>query len=193
MGGTVSVKPWTGIGSRNTPDAILELMRQMAALLYMEGWTLRSGGAPGADTAFEGGASPFGDYSRCEIFLPWEGFEHRDDNMVRRTEPQREAYEIAAQFHPVWDKLTSGGKRLHARNVHQILGYDVTDPQLTRFVMCWTRGGTGAGGTGQALRIARHYSVPIFDLADPRVRERVARRCQLSVDPQHPGWKDEGQ
>ena len=31
------------------------------------------------------------------------------------------------------------------------------------FVICWTKGGKGQGGTGQALRLARDYNIPIFD------------------------------
>lgn len=29
--------------------------------------------------------------------------------------------------------------------------------------ICWTKNGSGQGGTGQALRIAKAYNIPIFD------------------------------
>lgn len=166
-------RAYAGIGSRETPDEILTTMRAVAARLKGDGWMLRSGGAPGADTAFEGGATVFGDYSQVEIYLPWSGFEHRLDQQVKRTHPQREAFAIAEQFHPAWERLSQGARSLHARNVHQVLGYDVTHPVLAKFILCWTEGGSGRGGTGQALRIARHYQVPIFDLALDHVRTRV--------------------
>jgi hypothetical protein len=166
-------RAYAGVGSRETPDEILEVMRSVAAKLKADGWTVRSGGAPGADTAFEGGATVFGDYSLTEIFLPWPNFEHRLDKLVKRTHPQREAYAIAERFHPAWARLSQGAKSLHARNVHQILGYDVTKPVLSKFVLCWTEDGSGRGGTGQALRIAREYQVPIFDLGLDYARSRV--------------------
>jgi hypothetical protein len=35
-------KPYAGIGSRSTPNDILELMKEIAFRLAREGWTLRS-------------------------------------------------------------------------------------------------------------------------------------------------------
>ena len=70
--------------------------------------------------------------------------------------------ELASHVHPAWDKLNDGGRRLHARNCHQVLGKDISSlDALSRFVICWT---TGTGGTEQALRLARQYDVPIINL-----------------------------
>jgi hypothetical protein len=49
-----------------------------------------------------------------------------------------------------------------ARNCYQMLGLDLKTP--VEFVICWTPQGKGAGGTGQALRIARDLKIPIYDL-----------------------------
>ena len=162
-------KAYTGIGSRATPAEILKVMFQLGDALAQQGWILRSGAAPGADTAFESGArtSLFQQkgVTRPEIYLPWEGFEGRPKGQVYRTEPQAEAYEIAAEFHPGWKYLKQGARKLHARNVHQILGFNVNEPELSSFVVCWTPDGKGKGGTGQALRIAEAYGVEeIYDL-----------------------------
>lgn len=171
----MTYRPYAGIGSRMTPEPILKFMRSAALRLYQDGWTVRTGGAEGADTAIEGGATPFGDYSRCELYLPWAGFVHRQPSEVERDQPQQEAYEIARRYHPAWDRLSRGGRALHARNVHQMLGPDVTKPVPSRFVLCWTPDARGGGGTGQALRIARDLRVPVFDLADMEVYDRVWR------------------
>ena len=48
---------YAGIGSRETPDHVLETMASAAQYLGKEGFTLRSGGAKGADTAFDQGAT----------------------------------------------------------------------------------------------------------------------------------------
>lgn len=171
------MNPYAGIGSRETPVEIIGLMRDVAFRLAWRGWVLRSGAAQGADTAFEDGAfSAYfnsGRVPKPEIYLPWIGFEGRRPTVTKRCEPQPEAFEIAKQFHPKWDELTQGAQKLHARNVHQILGPDVTEMRLSQFVLCWTKNGAGGGGTGQALRIARHYDVPIFDLAIANDYDRV--------------------
>ncbi len=46
------MKVYAGIGSRETPPHVIRLMGRIAERLACEGWTLRSGNAPGADQAF---------------------------------------------------------------------------------------------------------------------------------------------
>lgn len=162
----MTYRAYAGIGSRETPEDVLLIMRNLGYVHAKLGWTLRSGGAEGADSAFEQGAFQGMELDVLEpwpeIFLPWEGFNGRPVG-PDHLEPLPAAYEIAEQFHPAWDRLTQGGKRLHARNAHQILGPGLDN--LSEFVVCWTPGGKGGGGTGQALRMARHYEIPIYDLA----------------------------
>lgn len=147
---------YAGVGSRETPVAVQLFMTELAQGLALRDFTLRSGGAPGADTAFELGAG-----DNKEIFLPWEGFNGNPSPLWRQARAldiQREA----AAYHPTWGTLNEGGRRLHARNLCQILGAGRNRP--VEFVVCWTRLGLGRGGTGQALRIARAHSIPIYDL-----------------------------
>lgn len=156
-------KIYTGIGSRETPPDILTIMTQSAQRLGVMGWTLRSGCAPGADTAFEQGAKGYS----TELYLPWRNFEGRKDHQVKLTEPSIDALRLAAVYHPNWANCSQGAQKLHARNVHQVYGPDILNPQFSNFVACWTVGGSGKGGTGQALRIARGHNVPIYDLGWP--------------------------
>jgi len=170
------MKYYAGIGSRKTPKDILDLMHSIARGLYHQGYTLRSGGAPGADQAFEWGVwnstqrevfiNP--GITPTEIFLPWKSFEEgtRPPFIPKLEEPQKEAYNIAAEFHPQWKFLKWGAKKLQARNVHQVLGPDVTNPTPSEFIICWTPKAAGSGGTGQAIRIAKAWEVPVYDLAD---------------------------
>ena len=82
-------------------------------------------------------------------------------------------------MHPAWSRCSKSVRSLHARNAHEILGADLDDP--VSFVVCWTPDGSidGAsrqsGGTGQALRIAALYSVPVFNLRRPEHRARIER------------------
>lgn len=162
---------YCGIGSRETPRRILGMMSVLAYHLARQGWILRSGGAPGADTAFEAGHLAAMDEEavvRPEIYLPWEGFEDRDRVFGGLKEPTQRALEVASTYHPKWDDISQGAQKLHGRNAHQVLGQNVDSPALPVFIICWTRDGKGAGGTGQALRIARGYGVQeIYDLCKP--------------------------
>ena len=63
--------PYAGIGSRETPNDTCEEMALIANALEKRGFTLRSGFAGGADTAFELGTVR--DDLR-EIYAPWAGF-----------------------------------------------------------------------------------------------------------------------
>jgi hypothetical protein len=72
--------------------------------------------------------------------------------------------DMAKQFHPAWNRCSPGARKLHARNCFQVMGRDLNSP--VDFIICWTRGGLGGGGTGQALRIAKHYNIPVFDLGN---------------------------
>lgn len=156
---------YAGIGSRKTPESILQIMTLMAKHLSDNNWTLRSGGADGADTAFENGANPL----RSEIYLPWNGFNGRTSSYCN---PSVNAHSMASFFHPAWSKCSQAAKKLHARNCHQILGMDLNTP--VDFVICWTPNGNRSGGTGQALRIAEFKEIPIYDLA---VKENISLLC----------------
>lgn len=154
-------RAFAGVGSRNTPAEVQTVMEQTATYLCSQGWTLRSGGAQGADQAFERGCDAV--KGQKEIFLPWKGFE--GNKSLLYTIPQQ-AFVLASKFHPGWEKMEAAGKqgaqKLHARNVLQILGAHLDAP--VRGVICWTSRGSGEGGTGQALRIASSRSIPVLDL-----------------------------
>ena len=146
---------YAGIGSRSTPYPILDQMEAWGMYLFSEAYHLRSGGASGADSAFERYVP---DYAK-EIYLPWKGFNGNTSNLYP---PSDEAFKLASMFHPNWDACSRVAKLFHARNSHQILGPDLCDP--VDFVICWTPGGVTTGGTGQALRIATACDIPIINL-----------------------------
>lgn len=163
---------YTGVGSRETPAHILSEMEKLAWWLRLCEFTLRSGAAPGADTAFEAGAG----YD-ADIYLPWPSFGRRD-----RTRPEAPRYvdkvnvdalHLAAKLHPAWGSLSSSVRSLHARNCHQVLGDNLDAPSA--FLVCWTADGCetevqrtrATGGTGTAIALACRNGVPVFNLARP--------------------------
>ena len=148
---------YAGIGSRDTPEDVLEQFEYLGSWLGERGHILRSGHAAGADSAFERGCAKV--CGRMEIYLPWRGFNGSASPLIFQENDG--SAEIARTFHPNFDMLGQGAQKLQSRNSYQILGHDLS--KLANFVVCWTKGGLGCGGTGQAIRIANHYGVPVFD------------------------------
>lgn len=176
------IMAYAGIGSRRAPADQLARMTKSAARLAARGYILRSGGADGADLAFEAGAG------RKEIYLPWSGFNGSASNLTR---PSRDAEEVAACLHPAWAKLSPAAKKLMARNSHQVLGADCRSP--ADFVVCWTPDGAeteaersaATGGTGQAIALASRWGVPVFNFARPDAGERLRALVQGVRERQH--------
>ena len=154
------MKPYTGIGARKTPTKVLKMMSGLATFLAAHDYVLRSGGAPGADTAFEEGCDRAG--GEKEIYLPWKGF---NKNKSDRFTMSLRAREIAEQFHPKWSALNDDGRLFMSRNSNQIFGDTGLGPR-TQFIVCWTPNGAITGGTGQALRIASSYHIPVFNFGN---------------------------
>ena len=149
------VKYYTGIGSRKCPESFKDGMARIASFLEDSGYILRSGAAVGADSYFESGVK---NPANKEIYIPWKNFNGSDS--TRDLLPYK-AVEIAMKFHPAWGRLTNNAKKLMARNTMQVLGEDCNTP--SSFVLCWTPNGKEIGGTSQALRIAKHYNIPIIN------------------------------
>lgn len=157
------MKAYTGVGSRKTPDDVLKLMHRFGAYMS-DRMILRSGGAVGADMAFQYGCESK-DGSQ-EIYL------------AKHCTP--EAMEIASKFHPAWNRCGNYARLLHGRNAFQVLGHTLDDPSA--LMICWTPDGCvshktrsiNTGGTGTAISIAEYYNIPIFNLRNPSHQQYIA-------------------
>lgn len=191
---------FSGIGSRETPSDVCRDMTLISAAACSRGFTLRSGGAGGADLACEEQVPETGK----EIFLPWKGFNGSssrfypapvsDATIAASAARQAPTFDptrildfdganadpidiagrallIARHFHPAWERCSPGAQKLHTRNVPQVLGQTLSSP--VRFVLCWTKDGGPTGGTGQAIRIANALNIPVLNLQNGLVRQRV--------------------
>lgn len=150
-------KFYTGVGSRSTPENILNDMTEIASILEQQGYILRSGGADGADSAFEKGVK---DPLNKEIYLPWWNFNNNHSKMWGVCD---RAMEAARLIHPAFIHLSDGGKKLHARNIYQVLGKTMSSP--SDFLICWTPEGKLSGGTRTAIKLAELRDIPVYNLA----------------------------
>ncbi len=172
---------YAGIGSRQTPATVLDTMARIGRAMARHGWTLRSGAADGADTAFEAGAEQ--ERGARQIWLPWPRFNGRTaDGAATRVGINNQANrDLARQSHPAWHVLRDAVQKLMVRTVHQVLGPEPGSSPPSDVVICWTPDGAGEGGTGMAIRLAERHGIPVVDLGTrelPRLERSlgVARR-----------------
>lgn len=141
-----SGKTYAAIGSRETPVVFLDHARRKGKEFAQRNFFLRSGGARGFDKA----AEEFVPSDKKRIYRP-EDVEEREDCLLH-----------AESFHPKWSACDHGARLLHARNSLILLGDDLGSP--VDFVLCWTKDGKATGGTGQGLRIAKDWNIPVFNM-----------------------------
>lgn len=153
---------YAGIGSRRTPENICARFSQIAAILDHHGYTLRSGGASGADSAFEKGA-----FTRKEIFRP----KHATEASMA----------LASTIHPVWANCDDYARKLHGRNTQIILGLNLDSP--VEFVLCWTDA-EFVGGTRTGILLAKQRNIPVFNFY--RTEEEAAfYKYWAEMSPKH--------
>ena len=187
------MKWYTGVGSRETPARILELMDSVGFALASQGWTLRSGGAIGADQAFEEGMFRFAgldgpyEWTPAEIYLPWAGYEnhhkytHGGLNILPsdiKLTDERIAEGMAESVHPAWEACKQGAKKMHTRNVFQVLGRTLDQP--SKMLIAWTkldRNGNPKGGTATAIKLAVEQlgEDKVFNLNKDADLERISK------------------
>lgn len=148
---------YCGIGSRKTPKDILLKMTKYSAILERLGLVLRSGGAIGADKAFEKGIL---DPKNKQIFLAKDAQKWAYDYVRKCMPTDRPDYE---KGYLTWNSYVQD---LLARNMMQVLGFDGKLP--SKFVLCWTPIAdyhtSLVGGTGYAVRCAQLNNIPVFNL-----------------------------
>lgn len=170
----IPFKGWyAGVGSRETPEDILTLMRSLSQALYASGYALSSGDAEGADTAFYEGAivSPHYHVLGARIYLAWDGV--GKEGHKRYHDPKNYFYDasrfptwetaqsIASEVHEYWDRCKRGGRAMHSRNVYQIMGHTLTDPVSSLIYWAKPVGKTEkvSGGTNMALQISIKFGI----------------------------------
>ena len=161
-------RSYAGIGARATPRDIQSIMTAVAQKLEAEDWILRSGGAAGADQAFQRGVT---NPAAMQIFLPNE---RPFQGHIPGSQPHlinyqqmpgaKQAFATVNQFHPAPERLSDYARHLMARNAMQALGPALNDP--SKMIVAWTPGGQITGGTGQALRMAQTYGIPVRNLGN---------------------------
>jgi hypothetical protein len=152
---------YAGIGSRNITSKVSIKLFSIGKVLANKGYTLRSGGANGADFIFESACDSVS--GKKEIFLPWKGFNNNTSTLILSEPAPQEVIDITKSIYNNYAMSTYPVKRLHMRNVYQILGLDLVTP--VEFVVCWTdRANTDTGGTMFGVTLAKSRNIPVYNI-----------------------------
>lgn len=176
------MKYYTMIGSRETPEDILMIMEKLAIKLFYDGWTVRSGGANGADSAAEAIMSESNPLA--EIYIPWNGFNNHYRNKYNIVYSDLdlidEAIKLCEIHHQYWKTIKKEAiKHLHRRNMHQVLGKDLKTP--SKFCILYAtpddKLGEGhvKGGTGSANSLCLEQGVKVFNLYYQKEVDRIKK------------------
>ena len=157
---------YAGIGSRKTPIDVRNKMVAIATQFANLNYILRSGGAAGADKAFERGANA------KDIFKP-------KPNSID-FETRKKIHRIIRQLHPNWLGLSNFAKLCHERNVQIVLGEKLDTP--VDFLVCWTPEAEDVGGTAMGIKVAKKYGIPVFNIADEQRLEDLRRYYAIVKD-----------
>lgn len=175
---------WTGVGSRETPPDVLQLMTLIAKVLTDKGMVLRSGGADGADSAFYAGAKQSRAFYKNlpNIYISWNGmttkggvrlYHDPEEGLfdAQRYPMWKDANILAHDIRGSWQGLGGGGIAHHTRNIFQILGHNLDLP--SKFVVFWAipvgKQGNVRGGTNTAVKFAKQNNINVHNLHDPLV------------------------
>jgi len=173
---------YAGIGTRNLGPNEFALIGEIATYLYELGYVMYSGNAAGSDHAFASGCRGYG-----VNFLPSKSF-----NSFLRTpalgiaQISDEAYESVNKFHPAPNRLSTFAHKLMARNYQQVRGLWELPP--VDLVICCANevDGEVQGGTGQAIRIAKHFGIPHINIRADGWQSKIE-----NIQPVQPisGWE----
>ncbi len=173
---------YAGVGSRATPPEVLAGMSDAAQALGDAGFALSTGGADGADKAFEAGALRTD--APVTVHTPWPGYNgyrpgrdpESDIDVVhpRAGDAVRglSFLHLARKHHPTWDRCRRGARALFLRNVSILAGALDDDGTVlpVRAVIAWNPNGSAhgreAGGTGHTLRVAAELGIPVVNLSE---------------------------
>lgn len=155
----------TIIGSREISKIEQKLLKEIARVLHDYGYTLRSGGADGADSIVNS-------FKNVEIFIPWNGFNnlYHDNKRIFQLNklPDTElAKSKMLSLHPAPSKLSDGATLLHTRNIYQIIGVNGKDgipSDIVFYAADQDESMNPVGGTRTAVVYAKQLNVPCVNI-----------------------------
>lgn len=153
------------IGSRRITEKQFDYLVKVGEAFARRGWVVRTGCADGADHAGMTGTRNVNP-DLLHLFLPWstynKGYQEETDTVTIYDEKQHQEWAKSVSiFHPAPDKLKQGAFKLMARNYGIIMHGTPVD-----VVVAFPISDTDVGGTGQGMRLAKEYEIPLYTVCN---------------------------
>lgn len=156
---------YTGVGRRNTPRYVLELMEEIGVILAKQGYTLRTGNARGADAAFRKNVPN----NKKEVYGPVD---------YEESAYKEEIIKLITKARGSLNGLSEMGIALHGRNTFQVLGRYLDKP--SSFLIFWSppigNKGLVEGGTNTTVQLAIQQNIKTYNLHDEKVFNMFRKR-----------------
>lgn len=180
---------YAGIGSRETPQEVLDTMTKVATYLESLGYTLNTGktfkARPSTDPRYQKQYEERLAFSKKydgKVGLDEEGADRAfslgatKKNLFGVDTPiGTKEMQVMEEIHPNPNALKEGAKKLMARNTNQVFGANLDTP--VDFVLFYAKETDNPlrpkGGTGQAVEMARRKGIPTINMADTNWRDQL--------------------
>lgn len=166
---------FTVMSHGDVPGEAVILIEQISKLLISKGFTFRYDGNNQDKLSTQ---AYIASKQRCEIFLPWKGFNKEVTGKLNR--PSATAYGFASSLHRAFNKIPPTVRAIVARNVHVILGDECNTP--VNLFITWTSDGAEVSKdvkfetTGNAsffINACDTLDIPVFNLKNNTAKDRI--------------------
>lgn len=165
---------YTVAGSRKTPVAVLETMRQVAKALDYSGYVLRTCASHGPGLIAYGASQEATGLG--QRWVPWLGFDGHFESIHL---PDREHFRLAQALRNDWHILPNATQAMKACNVAELLGVGLDQP--SRFLLCYSACAAQSpqeltrhsGATGELIRLADYLEIPVVNFARDDALQRL--------------------
>jgi predicted NAD-dependent protein-ADP-ribosyltransferase YbiA (DUF1768 family) len=189
---TTPTMTYAGIGSRETPQEVLDKMTEVAKYLDDLGYTLQTGftfkdKTTGLDE--EGADKAFSDGAKNKILFGPSGIRNTVNGKTSLDTYNPNvtiiSNDVVKEIHPAPERLSSGAIKLMARNTNQIFGKNLDS--TVDFVIFYSPETNNPlrpkGGTGQAVEMARRKGIPTINMANDNWRDELKKVINFKSQP----------
>jgi len=166
------MKYYTGIGSRELSDEQKTFIYWLACEMHDLGYTLRSGDADGADTAFQSGAGKL-----FETWIPWTSFAKGPSRELQTQKEflEAEEYLLESDIIPWFKAMGPASQAFHGRNYRQVFGRNKILPEVCFYCAPDDLNGVPVGGTRTAVLVSRNEGIPTINVFTEEGQEDARR------------------
>lgn len=178
--------PYSAMANVGIDQETIDALIQIAIKLSEKGFTLRTGADGKQGELF----NPLGYAlrqvsSKCEMYLPWKGFNNEADGIASKDI----AKDMLAELKPATATLPNAVRAILSNYTHVLTGKMLNSH--TKFFLTWTEDGVESigditpktGNMATPILICSRLNIPVFNVRNPESVERLQRFIKLFRGP----------